>query len=56
MRYEQLAKMSQYDLYLLAIAYDKYIYNNGEMWDCDRQPIGVLEFYNNEYWEDINND
>lgn len=56
MKYEQLEKMSKYDLLLLTIAYDKYIYNNGDEWDRDRQPIGILEFYNNEYWEDIENE
>lgn len=51
-----LATLSHYELLLLVIEYDNYIYNNGEEWDRDRQPISILEFYNNEYWEDVNND
>ena len=33
--------------------YDEYIYNDGEQWTEDRQPVGVEEFYNNEYQEII---
>ena len=30
-------------------SYDEYIYNGGEPWDQDRQPVGIAEYYDNEY-------
>jgi hypothetical protein len=46
-----LLKLTKMELIALISAYDKYIYNDGEEWDKDRQPIGILEFYDNEYQE-----
>lgn len=35
----------------LTTEYEKYIFNGGEPWDKDRQPISLEEFYYNEYSE-----
>ena len=43
--------LSKKELLQLIKAYDYYIYNDGEMWDNDRQPVGINEFYYNEYQE-----
>ena len=42
-------KLTKKELIALIQAYDEYIYNGGEPWDQDRQPVGIEEFYNNEY-------
>ena len=51
MKHKLLAELSHNDLLSLVIEYDNYIYNNGEEWDRDRQPVSILEFYNNEFME-----
>ena len=53
MKHKLLAELSHNDLLSLVIEYDNYIYNNGEEWDRDRQPVSILEFYNNEFMEEL---
>jgi len=48
-----ITKISKEDLFDLMTEYDSYIYNDGEPWSPDRQPVGLFEFYNNEYQEII---
>lgn len=36
------------DLTDLVEGYDRYIWNNGEPWDADRQPVCFLEWLDNE--------
>ena len=50
MNYNELTKQ---ELIYLLLSYDEYIYNYGEEWSQDRQPIGIDEFYNNEYQEKL---
>jgi hypothetical protein len=35
-------------IYLIE-GYDNYIWNDGELWDADRQPVSFLEWLDNEY-------
>lgn len=49
------AELSRTELLHLINTYDRYIYNQGEQWGKDRQPICILEFYNNELQEEKNN-
>lgn len=44
-------ELTRAELLQLIKAYDNYIYNGGEYWDADRQPVGVEEFFDNEYQE-----
>lgn len=46
-----LNQLSKKELIELLLSYDEYIYNDGEQWDSDRQPICISEFYYNELWE-----
>ena len=48
-----LYQLSKKELIELLLAYDEYIYNDGEEWDSDRQPVCISEFYDNELWEKI---
>ena len=47
-------ELNKIELIDLLKSYDKYIYNDGEEWDRDRQPICIAEFYYNEQWEKSN--
>jgi hypothetical protein len=46
-----LYNLSKKELIDLLIEYDKYIYNDNEWWNGDRQPVCLTEFYFNEYEE-----
>ena len=46
-------KLTKKELIALLSAYDEYIYNGGEPWDKDRQPVCIEEFLDNEYEEII---
>jgi len=46
-----ITKIKKEDLFDLITEYDNYVYNDGEPWDKDRQPVGIFEFHNNEYQE-----
>jgi hypothetical protein len=46
------SKLTKRELIDLIEAYDEYIYNDGEEWGHDRQPVGIEEFYDNEYQEE----
>lgn len=46
-----LLKMTKRQLIDLILAYDNYIYNDGEEFNKDRQPVGISEFYDNEFQE-----
>ena len=44
-------ELSKEELVLLLRKYNEYIYNGGEPWDADRQPVCIDEFYDNEMHE-----
>lgn len=46
-----LNELTKQELIKLMTAYDEYIYNDGDEWTKDRQPICLSEFYENEYNE-----
>lgn len=50
--------LNKKELIDLLIEYNKYICNDNEEWDSNRQPVCLTEFYFNEYEEirSINNE
>jgi hypothetical protein len=44
-------KMTKNEIIFFIRTYDKYIYNDGEPWNEDRQPVCINEFFDNEYQE-----